>query len=353
MNLIKEVSLYYVNRFRRGKPARSSEKRDIMHRLIAFSIAAIALLSAGGVRAQAASPYPSRPIRIVVPFPPGGSPDVLARVLGAQLENQLGKNFIVDNRGGANGIIGAEIVAKAAPDGYTVMHTPPGFIINSIIYKNLQYDVYRDYVPVTNVASGSGYLLLVNPSLPAQSILELIALARTKPLSYGSPPAGNTLHLASELFNVRAGLRMQHVPYKGGADSFTALMANEIQVLVVPPTAAVPYVKAGRLRALGFTGSKRLAIMPEIPTVAESGLPDYVVDFTWNGWFAPAKTSSEIVVRLQREIHKALQAPKLREILDASGFVPVGNTPEEFRAFVHAEIKRYAEIVREAKIKVE
>jgi tripartite-type tricarboxylate transporter receptor subunit TctC len=318
------------------------------------SIAVVVLFCASCAIAPAAEPaYPQRPIRVVVPFGPGGSPDVLARALGIQLEAQLGKNFIIDNRAGANGIIGAEIVAKAAPDGYTVMHTPPGFIINSLLYKNLSYDVNRDYVPVTNVASGSGYLLLVHPSLPVQSIMDLIALAKAKPLSFGSPPAGNTLHLATEMFNQRAGVHMQHVPYKGGSDSFLALMGNEIQVLVVPPTAAIPYIKSGRLRALGFTGSKRLALMPEVPTIAESGLPDYVVDFTWNGWFAPAKTPAAIVLRLQTEIRKAVQAPRMREILDASGFTAVANSPEEFRAFVQTEIKRYAQIVRDANIKVE
>jgi tripartite-type tricarboxylate transporter receptor subunit TctC len=313
----------------------------------------MALYTIAGVAAAAEPAYPLRPVRVVVPFGPGGSPDVLARSLGAQLEVQLGKNFIIDNRAGANGIIGAEIVARAAPDGYTVMHTPPGFIINTLVYKKLSYDVYRDYVPVTNVASGSGYLLLVNPALPATNIKELIALAKAKPFSYGSPPVGNTLHLASEMFNRSAGLSLQHVPYKGGADSFVALMGNEIQVLIVPPTAAIPYVKGGRLRALGFTGSKRLALMPEVPTIAESGLPDYVVDFTWNGWFAPANTPAAIVKRLQSEIRKAVQAPRMHEILDASGFTAVADTPDEFRAFVQREIKRYAEIVRDAHIKVE
>ncbi len=304
--------------------------------------------------AMAAEPaYPLRPVRVVVPFGPGGSPDVLARALGAQLETQLGKTFIIDNRAGANGIIGAEIVARAVPDGYTVMHTPPGFIINTLLYKNLSYDVNRDYIPVTNVASGSGYLLLVNPALPVQSIMELIALAKVKPLSYGSPPAGNTLHLATEVFNQRAGVRLQHVPYKGGSDTFAALMGNEIQVLIVPPTAAVPYVKSGRLRALGFTGSKRLALMPEVPTIAESGLPDYVVDFTWNGWFATAKTPAAIITRLQSEISKAVQTPRMREILAASGFAAVANTPEEFRIFVQNEIRRYAQILRQTNIKVE
>ena len=318
-----------------------------MRRLPVLALASIVLLPAGHAWGQA---YPSRPIRLVLPIPPGGSPDVLARTLARQVEVQLGQNIIVDNRAGANGIIASVTVAKAAPDGYTVLHTPPSHILNALIYKQLQYDVFKDFIPVTNVASGVGYLLLVNPSLPARSVRELIALAKEKSLAYGSPPAGNTLHLATELFNVRAGTQLRHIPYKGGAETFNALIGGEVDVLIVPPTAAVPYIKSGRLRALGFSGSKRFAAMPEIPTIAEAGVPDYVVDFTWNGWFAPARTHAAIVNRLQAEVFEALKAPKVLEVLAASAFYPVGSTPEEFRKFIQIEMKRYAEMVREAKI---
>lgn len=317
---------------------------------LAIALLAANLLFAGASFAQK---FPSRPVRIVVPFAPGGSPDVLARGLGAQLDAQLGKSFIIDNRGGANGIIGAEIVAKAAPDGYTVIHTPPAFIINSLVYKKLPYDVHKDFAPITNVGTAGGYVILVPPALPVHSVRELISVAKAKPLSYGSPPAGNTLHLASELFKLRAGIPLQHVPYKGGSESFTALMSGEIQMLIVPPTAAVPFVKSGRLRAVAFTGSSRLSVLPDVPTVAESGLPEYVVDFTWNGWFAPARTPRTIIIKLQTEIAKAVQAPKMRDLLASSGFTPVANTPEEFRIFVDAEIQRYAPLVKEAKITVE
>jgi tripartite-type tricarboxylate transporter receptor subunit TctC len=326
-----------------------------MRGLIVLALASIAFISGSNAWGQAASTssgqaYPSRPIRLVLPIPPGGSPDVIARTLARQIEIQLGQNIIVDNRAGANGIIASVIVAKAAPDGYTVLHTPPSHILNALIYKQLQYDVFKDFIPVTNVASGVGYLLLVNPSLPAHSVRELIALAKEKSLAYGSPPAGNTLHLATELFNVRAGTQLRHIPYKGGSETFNALISGEVQVLFVPPTAAMPYVKAGRLRALGFSGSKRFADLPDVPTIAEAGVPDYVVDFTWNGWFAPARTPAAIINRLQAEVHQALQAPKVREVLAASAFYPVGSTPEEFRKFIQDEMKRYAEIVREAKI---
>jgi tripartite-type tricarboxylate transporter receptor subunit TctC len=316
-------------------------------------VSALVLFLTGVPAGAAAQPYPSRPVRIVVPFPPGSSPDTLARGLAVQLGSQLGKTIVIDNRSGANGIIGAEIVARAAPDGYTLLHTPPAFVINALVYKNLPYDVHKDYVPVTNVATSGGYLLLVAPSLPARSVQELVALARTTPLSYGSPPAGNTLHLATELFKLRTGAPLQHIPYKGGTETFTALISGQIQVLIVPTTTAVPYVKSGRLRALGFTGSSRLAILPDVPTVVEAGVPNYVVDFTWNGWFAPAGTPNEIVARLQTEVRKAVQAPRMRELLDNSGFTAVANPPDQFRKFVNAEIKRYAEMVREAKVQAE
>ena len=303
-------------------------------------------------QAQAQS-FPNRPIRIVVPFAIGGSPDVIARGMAAQLDGQLGKNVIIDNRGGANGIIGAEIVAKAAPDGHTLIHTPPAFVINALVYKNLPYDVLRDFVPVIQIGDSGGYLMLVSPALGVNTINEFIALAKSKPLSYGSPPAGNTLHLASEMFRQRTGIALQHVPFKGGSETFTALMSGEVQMLLVPPPAAVPLVKSGRLRAIGFTGQTRLAATPDVPTFAEAGINDMVVDFTWHGWFVPAKTPAGIVNRLNAEARKALHAQKMRALMEAASFQPVANSPEAFRAFVQSEMKRYAEIVRAANVRAD
>ena len=297
--------------------------------------------------------FPNRPIRIVVPFAIGGSPDVIARGMAAQLDGQLGKNVIIDNRGGANGIIGAEIVAKVAPDGHTLIHTPPAFVINALVYKNLPYDVLRDFVPVIQIGDSGGYLMLVSPALGVNTIKEFIALAKSKPLSYGSPPAGNTLHLASEMFRQRTGIALQHVPFKGGSETFTALMSGEVQMLLVPPPAAVPLVKSGRVRAIGFTGHSRLAATPDVPTFAEAGINDMVVDFTWHGWFVPAKTPQEIVSRLNAEARKALQAQKMRALMEAVSFQPVANSPAEFRAFLQSEMKRYAEIVRAANIRAD
>ena len=319
----------------------------------AVAVFSLAMAATAATVASAAEFYPQRPVRVVLPAGAGSGPDVLARALAAQLERQTGKPFVIDNRAGANGIIGAEIVARSAADGYTVMHASPGFLLNTLVYSKPSYDVQRDFVAITNVASGSGYLLLVNPVLAVRSVAELMVLAKSRPLNYASPPAGNTLHLASEMFNLRAGVRLQHVPYKGGSDAFTALMNNDVQVVIAPPAGALPYVQSGRLRALAFTGSRRLSLMPEVPTVAESGLPDYIVDFTWNGWFAPAATPPAVVVRLQREIQQAVAAPPLRDLLQRAGFAAVADTPAAFDIFVKAELQRYAAVVREARIRAE
>ena len=303
--------------------------------------------SAGGANAQA---FPNRPIRLVVNTSAGSSPDLIARAVARQAENFLGQNMIIDNRTGANGIIGAVIVAHAAPDGYTVLHTSPGVILNAVVYKKLQYDIHKDFVPVTQVAAGVGYLMLVNPALPVYTVKEFIALAKQKPLTYSSVPVGGTTHLAAELFNLRAGVQLRHIPYRSGADSVNAVMANEVNVTFSPPTGALSHVQSGRLRAIAFSGSKRFARLPEVPLVSEAGVPDYVVDFTWNAWFAPAKTPAATVHRLYMAVREALNAPKIVDFLDAAAFYPVGSTPQEFRDFVNAELKRYSEAVREAKI---
>lgn len=297
--------------------------------------------------------FPNRPLRLVIPFAVGGSPDVIARGLAAQLDGQLGKSVIVDNRGGANGIIGAEIVARAAPDGHTLLHTPPAFVLNALVYKQLPYDVLRDFTPVIQIGNSGGYLMLVPPALGVDSVKTFIALAKAKPLSYGSPPVGNTLHLATEMFKQRAGIPLHHVPFKGGGETFTALIMGEIQVIFVPPPAAMPFVKSGRLRALAFTGQARLEAAPDVPTLAESGIADMVVDFTWHGWFVPAKTPADIVRRLNAEARRALEAQKMRALMQSVSFQPVANSPDEFRTFVHSEMKRYAEIVRAANIRAE
>jgi tripartite-type tricarboxylate transporter receptor subunit TctC len=317
---------------------------------IALSITGSASAQNGATSAQA---FPNRPIRLVVNTSAGSSPDLIARAVARQAENFLGQNLIIDNRTGANGIIGAVIVAHAAPDGYTVLHTSPGVILNAVVQKKLQYDILNDFIPVTQVAAGVGYLMLVNPALPVTTVKEFIALAKQKPLTYSSVPVGGTTHLAAELFNLRAGVQIRHIPYRSGADSVNAVMANEVSVTFSPPTGALSHVQSGRLRAIAFSGSKRFARLPQVPLVSEAGVPDYVVDFTWNAWFAPAKTPAAIVHRLYAAVREALKVPKIIDFLDASAFYPVGSTPQEFREFVNAELKRYSDAVREARISLQ
>jgi tripartite-type tricarboxylate transporter receptor subunit TctC len=298
--------------------------------------------------------FPSRPVRLVVPFPAGGTSDVIARSVTNELERQLGQSFVIDNRGGANSIIGSEIVAKAAPDGYTLLHVTAAFVINPSVYRKLPYQV-EDFLPITNLALGEGYLLLVHPSVPALSVTELIALAKNKDrqLTYGSPGVGNTLHLAVEFFNMKAGAAMTHVPYKGVAPAFTALLAGEVQVMLIPPIISLQQIKAGKARALGFTGKTRWAVLPTLPTVAEAAIPGFYIIGGWHGWFAPAKTPLSIADKIQSEVHKALQAPKVRGAMVEGGYETDGRSPAEFRKLVRDEVRRYAEIVRVTKIELQ
>lgn len=310
------------------------------------AIAGDMVCSAAPATAQA---YPNRPIRLVVASTAGGSPDTIARTVGRAAESYLGQSFIVDNRGGANGIIGAQIVATAAPDGYTLLHTAPAVLLNSLVYKKLPYDVERDLLPVTQIAAGVGYLMLVSPTSPVNTVKEFIALARQKPLRYGAPPIGGTTWLAGELFNVHAGVKLTHVPYRGGNEAVIAVMSGEADVTFSPPTASLSFVQGGKLRAIGFSGSKRFSKLPDVPLISEAGVSTYIVDFTWNAWFAPAKTPPAILNKWHAAVREALKQSKIQEFLDAAAFYPVGNTPEEFGKFVAAELKRYSQNLREAK----
>ena len=317
--------------------------------------AAAALFCTALAGAAAAADYPNRPVRLVVGFPAGGTPDVIARVIAGQVERQLGQSIVVDNRAGANGIIGYEIVARAAPDGYTLLHTTPAIVTNLTSFRALPYDIRRDYAPVTVICMSDGYLLLAHPSFPATSVRELIALAknRDKPVTYGSPGVGSVQQLVAELFNVRAGVALMNVPYKGVAPALNALIAGEVQTMFLPPTVAVPQVRAGKVRALGFSGAKRWSVMPEVPTLIESGVPGFDVAGAWQAWFAPARTPPALLERLQREIGRAVEVPKVRDFLAEGGWRPVLSRPGEVRAFLDAEIARYAEMAKAAGIKPE
>jgi len=302
--------------------------------------------------AAPSAPYPNRPIRLVVPFPPGGNVDTFARMLARQMEQQVGQTIVVDNRGGANGIVGFDIVAKAPPDGYTLASTSFAFAVNPSLYKSLPFNTEKDFVPITNFVNGLGYLMVIHPSVPAHSVKEFIALAKDKPLRYSSAGIGNGQHLCAELFSLKAGVHLLHVPYKGGGPALNAVLGNEVHVHFPAAIVGIPHVKADRLRALGFTGEKRLSSMPDLPTVGE-GLPGFVFDTGWHAWFAPAKTPPAIIAKVHEEIRKAIATPKVRDFFLSGGYEPAGATPAEFRKTFHADIKRYAEIVKAAKIQAQ
>ena len=298
--------------------------------------------------------YPGRPVRLIVPFG-AGAPDTVTRVLARELAARLGQPFVVENRAGANGILGAEAVATAAPDGYTLLVTSASFVVNPSMYRKLPYDVVKDFAPVTQLTAAGGLLLVVNPAVPARSVQELIALAR-KPdsrLAFGSPGIGNTLHLPGELLNARAGLKLLHIPYKGAGQALTALLAGDIQLMFITPALSLPHVRDGTLRALAYTGPLRAPFLPAVPTMVEAGVPGFEVDGGWHGVFAPAHTPREVIVKLQGEIQQAIASPPVRERLVALGLEPVGSGSAEFRLFVSAEKQKYAELVGLAGIQPE
>lgn len=299
--------------------------------------------------------YPNRPIRLVVPFVPGGTIDAYARALARQVESQIGQPIVIDNRAGANGIVGADTVAKAAPDGYTLLNNAASFVINASMYKKLPYDTANDFTPITNFVRGLGYLLVVHPPVPANSVKELIELAKKKPNSvrFSSPGIGNGQHLAAELMNQKTGVQMLHVPYKGSSPALAAVLGGEVQLAFQTPSSVIPLINSGKLKALGFSGEKRLPALANVPTIAEAGVPGYMYDVAWHAWFAPPKTPAGIVNRLYSEIKKALQEPKLVAYFREGGFEPQADPPAEFAKIFRADIKRYAEIVRAAKIEPE
>lgn len=310
-------------------------------------LAALAIASGVAIGADA---YPNRPIRLVVATAPSGAQDATARAIARQIEQQIGYPLVIDNRAGANGIVGYDLVAKAVPDGYTLLHTSVAFAINPSVYKKLPFDVNRDFTPITNVTRGEGALVVVHPSVPANNIRELIALAKEKPVAYSSPGIGNVLHLLNAAFNTKAGITMLHVPYKGAGPALNAVIGSEVQVMFVPPLISLQHIKAGRLRAIGYTGAKRLDALPDLPTVAEGGLPGYQLDTGWHAWFAPPKTPALVIDAIYAELQKALALPKLRDYFLAVGYVPVGDPPATFQKNFREDVKRWAEVAKLAQI---
>ncbi len=309
----------------------------------------LAILSAGGAAWSQA--YPSRPVRIIVPAGAGG-PDVVARIVAAKLSEQTHQNFFVENHPGANGIVGAEMVAKAAPDGYTLMVYSSGLISNKSLYKKLPYDTDKDFAPISNLVDNGGLFITVNPSVPAKTLLELIALAK-KPevhLAYSTPGVGNTWHVATEVFNHYAGINMIHVPYKGGGPAAAALASGEVQVLLSSPAPVMQYAKSGKARVLAYSAKKRSPALPDVPTTAEAGFPQFQVDGGWFGMFAPAKTPRAVIDKLNKEVRAALADPAVNKRFQGLGVESSPMSPEEFGKYLREETAKYAEYVRIANI---
>ena len=295
------------------------------------------------VHAQA---FPSKPLRLVVPFPPGAGTDMFARVLAHKLSESLGQPVVVDNRPGGGAIIGTDIVAKSPPDGYTLLLSTTSHAINPSVYSKLPYDTLRDFATVTQVATVP-IVLVVHPSLPVTTAQELVALARSRPgeLNVGSSGSGTVFHLAAELLKSTAGIDMVHVPFKGGSPALAALLANQVNVLFETSLTVGPQAKAGKLRPLALGGWKRSSAMPELPTMAESGFPGFSAE-NWYGVYVPAGTPREIVKRLNRDIVNALGQPDVRERFASQGAELIGNTPEQHEEFLKAEMAKWARIAR-------
>jgi len=322
-----------------------------MMRLLAAAITLFAALASTDAAAQAA--YPARPVRIVVPFPPGGTSDILARTISARLQGPLGQPVVVENRPGAGGNIAGDAVAKAAPDGYTVLMGTSSLAISKSLYKKLSYDLLTDFAPITQAVNYTN-LLVVHPSTGFSSVAELLAAARAKQgtLVYGTAGNGTPPHMTGELFKAYTGVDITHVPYKGGAPAIADLIAGQIPMMFdnVPPL--LPHVRSGRIKALAVTSLQRIAVLPDVPTLHELGLKDFDA-VGWNGLLAPAGTPRPIVNRIHDEVIRVLRIPEVRDGLTSQGADIVGNSPDEFAAWIRTEVKKWAEVVQRSGAKVD
>lgn len=293
-----------------------------------------------------AQSYPARPVRFIVPFPPGGANDTIARLLSPSLSEVLGQQVVIDNRGGANTIIGTDLTAKAAPDGHTILIVPGSFSINASLYKKLPYDSLRDFAPVVMIGNGA-YMIVVHPSLPVKTAADLVALAKQKPeeIRYGYSGVGNVTHLAGELFNMMAGTKMLGVPYKGGGPVVIDLLAGRLSVFFSTVSTASAHVKAGRLRAIGATTTEPSAAFPDVPPVSRSGLPGYEVS-GWYGILAPAATPKDRIDRLNKAVRAVLGKPELKNKLLSLGIEPVDSSPEDLQRFIAADIRKWAKVIK-------
>jgi tripartite-type tricarboxylate transporter receptor subunit TctC len=295
--------------------------------------------------------YPERPIRLIVPAAPGGAIDVVGRMIGGKLAEVLGQNIVIDNRAGANNIIGSEIAARSVADGYTLLTTAGAHTINPAVYRKLPYDPLRDFTPVSRMCDSGGLVIVVHPSFPARSLAELIELAKANPakINYGSGGFGNLTHVAGEMFKVMAGIRITHVPYKAVGPAVNDLLAGHIPLMFGPSPVVIPMVQSGRLRALAYTGTARSPQLPNVPTVEETGFKGYVAS-GWYGLYGPRGLPAPIVSTLASAVRRVVQMPEMRERFAGLNLEPVGSTPAEFAAFLREDLQRYARIAKAANI---
>ena len=297
--------------------------------------------------------YPSRPIRLIVPFPPGGSNDIVARMVATQLGERLGQQVVIDNRGGAGGVLGTDLAAKSPPDGYTLLLISVAYAFGPALYKNLPYDPERAFAPVGILGSGAA-ALTVHPSLPVNTVQELIALAKAKPgtLNYASAGVGSLQHLACALFMIQAGIDVMHVPYKGGGPAMADVIAGQAQIVMPSLIQVVPHIKSGRLRVLGTSGTRRSAVLPDVPTISESGVPGYEAH-NWWGILAPAGTPALVVEKLHKDLTSVLSSQETEKRFETEGAEVVRMTPAEFGGFISAELVKWSRVAREVGIKAE
>jgi tripartite-type tricarboxylate transporter receptor subunit TctC len=316
------------------------------------ALAAIAAMLAAPAAVLAQSAYPTKPIRVIDAYPPGGSTDIIARLIGPKFQEIHGQPWIIENRGGASGIIGADVVAKAAPDGYTLLILSGNHVIHPAFYKNMPYDIVKGFAPITWM-SDTAMVLAVHPSVPAKNVKELIAAAKRTPgkLNYGSAGAGSATHMTGELLKITAGLNMTHVPYKGGAPAALAAISGEVDMVTLTMPVAAPHVKRGALRALAVTRTKRSNAMPELPAIAET-LPGFSVNNA-AGLAAPAGTPRDVIVKLQQTVVRVLNMPDVREKLLAIGMEPVGNTPEQYGDYIRSEVAKWTKVVKQAGVETQ
>ncbi len=300
-----------------------------------------------------AQSYPAGPVRMIVPFPAGGGVDSAGRILAARLSESFGRSFVIENRGGANGNIGSEAVAKSAKDGYTLLFTGAGLVTNPSLYAKTGYDAIRDFDPISLMALGPN-VLVVHPSLPVKSVKELIAFAKARPgaIGYAGSGSGSTPHLAGELFNTLAGVRMEHIPYRGSGPAMIGLLSGETPLMFLPAINAGPHVKTGRLRALAVTSTVRLQAMPDLPTVAEAGLRGYESS-QWYGLLAPAGIAEDLLNLLNSHVAKIMQAPEMKQRMSEDGIVPVGSTRQQFAAHIKTEIAKWANVIRQSGARID